>query len=130
MENTKWNMGTTAMSWAQGRINGFITSVLRSGMRRWPPKYQTLQDSFAGKKLNTKTNRIGAHYRCAYCRKDFPSKDVQIDHIEPVVDPKVGFVSWDVFISRLFVPKEKLQTLCVKCHKKKTLTERIARSKK
>ena len=45
MENTKWNMGTTAMSWTQGRINGFITSVLRSGMRRWPPKYQTLQDS-------------------------------------------------------------------------------------
>lgn len=117
------------MSWTQGRINGFITSVLRSGMRRWPPKYAALKNAFAGKKLNTKSGRVGQHYRCAACRTDFPSKDVEVDHIEPVVDPKKGFEGWDTFIARLYVTEEELQVLCKKCHKKKTATEKLQRKK-
>jgi len=33
------------MSWTEGRLKGFIISTLRSGMRRYPPKYEALNDA-------------------------------------------------------------------------------------
>jgi len=103
------------MEWTEGRRKSFITSVLRSGYRRWPPKYETLKDAQTGKKENAKTKRIAMHYKCNSCKKDYPAKEVQVDHIEPVVDSK-GFSSWDIFIERLFCEKENLQVLCKACH--------------
>jgi len=47
-----------------------------------------------------------------------------VDHIEPVVDIKRGFVSWDEYIKRLLVEKKGLQVLCRDCHDKKTKEER------
>jgi len=70
------------------------------------------------------------HYKCAACKKHFVAADVQVDHIEPVVDPKKGFISWDVFIERMFVEIEKLQVLCKPCHKIKTDEEKLQRKKK
>ena len=78
------------MDWTEGRRKSFITSVLRSGYRRWPPKYETLKEAQSGKKENVKTKRIAMHYKCNSCKEDFPAKEVQVDHIEPVVDSK-GF---------------------------------------
>ena len=110
-------------SWSEGRIRAFITSVLRAGSRRWPPKYQTLNEAYVGQRINPKTNREGKHYLCAACCSEVPAKDIVIDHIDPVVDPQQGFVSWDVFIERLFCGKDNLQALCVPCHKIKTKEE-------
>ena len=112
-----------ATSWTEGRLRAFITSVLRAGTRRYPPKYECLNEAYVGQRLNTKTNREGKHYLCASCEGEYPSKEVVVDHISPVVDPKQGFVSWDVFIERLFCPKDNLQVLCVPCHKIKTKEE-------
>ena len=53
-----------------------------------------------------------------------------MDHINPVVCPKEGFVDWDVFIKRLFCEKDNLQVLCSGCHDKKTLKERKSRDNK
>ena len=116
------------MDWTEGRKKSFITSVLRSGYRRWPPKYETLKEAQAGKKENAKTKLIAMHYTCNSCKEDFPAKEVQVDHIEPVVDSKQGFKTWDVFIDRLYCDKENLQVLCKSCHSSKTLTEKKERT--
>lgn len=58
------------------------------------------------------------------------AKEAHVDHIDPVIDPDVGFVSWDVVIERLFVEADKLQVLCDVCHKLKTANERRNRKSK
>jgi 5-methylcytosine-specific restriction endonuclease McrA len=113
-----------ATPWSEGRKRSFITSVLRSGSRRWPPKYETLNEAKTEKKINKKTGRQAQHYACAICQKDFPQKEVQVDHKKPAVDPTTGFISWDVYIERLFCDKENLAVLCKPCHHKKTQEER------
>lgn len=112
------------MKWTDARKHSFIVSVLRAGTRRWPPKYETLNEAKTTKKKNKLTNRVAQHYLCAKCKKDFPSTQVQVDHIDPVVDPAKGFQGWDTYIERLFCPKENFQVLCKPCHKKKTKEEK------
>jgi len=112
-------------SWSDGRLKSFITSTIRSGFRRYPIKYEVLKDARRGKKLNPKSGREAMHYECALCHNEFVQTNVQVDHILAVVDPLIGFVSWDEFINRLFCPKENLQVLCVDCHLKKTKGERL-----
>ena len=109
--------------WTESRYRSFITSTLRAGSRRWPPKYQCLNEAKTEKKINPKSGRLAQHYACAECGNDFPAKDVQVDHIKPVVDPKKGFISWDVFIDRLFCEQKNFQVLCKEDHKKKTKKE-------
>lgn len=53
--------------------------------------------------------------------------NVFVDHIEPVVNPETGFVSWDEYIERLFVEEDGLQVLCKECHDKKTKEEKERR---
>ena len=115
--------------WTDGRVKGFITSVIRGGFRRWPPKFETLKESRVGKQVNKGSGRIAEHHKCASCHEAFPAKEIQVDHIVPVVDPKVGFVDWDTFISRLFCNKENLQVLCKPCHLAKTKLEKEERKK-
>lgn len=110
--------------WTEGRYRSFITSTLRGGMRRWPPKWKALKDAELGRKTNKKTGKLAMHYKCASCHNEYTSKDVQVDHIEPVVNPATGFVSWDVYISRMFCEKHNLQVLCTTCHKVKTKEEK------
>lgn len=120
VKRKEWNGGT----WTEGRYRSFITSTLRSGARRWPPKYETLNLAKTEKKVNTKTGRIAQHYTCNGCGGEFTAKDVQVDHIEPVVDPNKGFISWDVFIERLFCERNNLQVLCKTCHLAKSNLEK------
>ena len=115
--------------WTEGRYRSFITSTIRASMRKWGPWWETLKLAYAGRLLNKKTNRMAQHYTCADCKKNYPATDVQVDHIEPVVDPVVGFVSWDVYIDRMFCEVHNLQVLCKKCHTKKTKLEREASKK-
>lgn len=117
------------MNWTEGRIKSFITSTIRSGFRRWPPKYVVLANSYVNTKVNVKTKRFAKHYKCAKCKKAFPSKEVQVDHIKPVVSAN-GFTSWDDFIKNLFCSEENLQVLCKGCHSIKTKKETALRKKK
>lgn len=63
------------------------------------------------------------HYKCAKCKGDFPSKEVQVDHKSPVVGVG-GFKDWDTYIDRLYCEADNLQVLCLTCHKEKTKLER------
>ena len=75
----------TNKEWTQGRYKSFITSTLRGGFRRYPPKYESLKEAQVGKKINTKSQRLAMHYECCGCKGHFPAKEVQVDHILPVV---------------------------------------------
>jgi 5-methylcytosine-specific restriction endonuclease McrA len=124
MARKEWNGG----KWTEGRFNSFVTSTLRAGARRWAPKYETLNDAKTEKKVNTKTGRVAQHFQCNGCGKEFTAKDMEVDHIKPVVDPVKGFTSWDDFIDKLFCEKKNLQALCKSCHKTKTIKEKKIRS--
>jgi hypothetical protein len=119
---------TPSKDWTEGRFRAFITSTLRGGFRRYPPKYTVLKAAYSGKKLNKASKRQCMHYVCNSCKKEFPSKEVNVDHILPVVDPITGFVDWNTFIDRLFCKEENLQVLCSKCHTEKTKQERQVRN--
>jgi 5-methylcytosine-specific restriction endonuclease McrA len=116
--------------WTRGRYNAFITAVLRSGVRRWAPKYETLNAAKTEKKVNSKTGRLAQHYRCNNCLQEFTQKDVEVDHINPVVDPDLGFTSWDDFIDRLYCEADNLQVLCKACHSEKSKQEKTKRKTK
>jgi 5-methylcytosine-specific restriction endonuclease McrA len=116
--------------WTDSRFRSFVTSALRAASRRWPPKFKALKEAFVGRKTNKKTGKLAMHYKCAKCKKHFVAADVQVDHVLPVVDPKVGFVGWDSFIDRIFCEIENLQVMCKPCHKVKTELEKLERKKK
>lgn len=114
--------------WTPARKHSFIVAVLRSGTRRWPPKYETLNEAKTDKKINRYTGRLAQHYLCAWCRDDYPATMVQVDHIQPAVGA-TGFTTWDSFIEGLFCEKENLQCLCKDCHSIKTQQEKLLRKK-
>jgi len=113
--------------WTPARKKSFITSVLRGGSRRWPPRNAVLNASKTIKKINPKSGRMAQHYRCAECKGEFPAKEVAVDHLQAVVDPATGFVGWDTFIQRLYCDEDGMQTLCHTCHDIKTQEERKRR---
>jgi 5-methylcytosine-specific restriction endonuclease McrA len=105
-------------------IHGYVLAWLRRGSYRVPMRYEALNSARIER----------GKYKCATCNEIFGRKDIQVDHIEPVVDPKVGFVDWETFIQRLFCPASGLQVLCKPCHKVKSLVEneqrRVVKKKK
>lgn len=109
--------------WTEGRYRSFITSCIRGGFRRWPPKYKVLAKAKVGKFLNPASGRIATMYKCNKCKQKFPATDVQVDHRKPVVSI-TGFTSWDDFIHSLFCEEDNLQVLCKSCHKIKSKLER------
>lgn len=114
--------------WTESRFNSFIKSALRSASVRWPPRYETLADAYVGTIKNVKTGRMAKHYQCNCCKNAFPAKDVQVNHIVPVV-PVDGFDSWDAVIARMYCEKDGLEVLCIPCHKQVTQEENILRKK-
>ena len=111
------NAGTMSESafWA------FIRSALRQKSRWWKPVTQC--------KLNAKRPYKGSNkrqkfeYQCNKCKKWFPDKQINVDHITPAgelnkADDLPGFVE------RLFVEESGLQCLCQNCHNEKTKQEK------
>lgn len=98
----------------KSRINSALRKVWRFGEER----KQCLANA-----------RVGhGKYRCALCGHITGPKGIQVDHIEPVVDPVRGRQGWDVYINRLFCPPEGLQALCKGCHEAETAKQRKAAS--
>lgn len=119
---SKYNGG----DWTKSRWMSFVKSALRAASSKYPPKYKCLNAAKVGKKINWKTGRIAEHYKCNSCHKEFPLKEVQVDHVLPVV-PVTGFTSWDEVIHNMFCEQEDLQVLCTDCHNIKSLRERQER---
>jgi hypothetical protein len=113
--------------WNEARFNAFIKGLLRAGMRRWNPKSIVKKEARLDRGI----------YRCAGHKKRWHKvpvtkvvnkkriNNIFIDHIDPVIDPDVGFQSWDVVIERMFCDSDNLQLLCKDCHDKKTAEEKV-----
>jgi hypothetical protein len=98
-------------------IKSFVIASLRRASYRYPPREE------ARRKAKVDRNQ----YKCASCGNIFKRKDTKIDHIAAVVDPKMGWVSFDSFIDRLFCPVDGFQVLCKEDHDKKTKEEGVIR---
>ena len=100
---------------------GFIRSALRQKSRWWKPITQCKQNAKRPYKGVNKRQKF--EYQCNKCKKWFPDKQINIDHITPAgelnkADDLPGFVE------RLFVEQSGLQVLCVNCHDIKTKQEK------
>ena len=125
MSLRKYNGG----EWTEARFRAFIISALRAYMKRFPPKWKALKAASIGRVINKRSGRLAEHYKCASCDSFFVARDVQVDHIEPVVSPQEGFQDWWTYMNRLYCEAENLQVLCKPCHKQKTAEERKERVK-
>ena len=125
MSNRKYNDG----EWTEARFRAFIISALRAYMKRFPPKWKALKAAMVGKKINKRTGRLAEHYLCASCGGFFVARDVQVDHIDPVVSPEEGFQDGWTYFNRLYCEADNLQVLCKQCHREKTNAERKERIK-
>jgi 5-methylcytosine-specific restriction endonuclease McrA len=63
-------------------------------------------------------------YLCSTCGEWHMGKNIQVDHLIPVIDPETGFQDWNTFIARLFCDSDNLRVLCHTCHKLKTDSEK------
>ena len=109
--------------WTEARYRSFIQSLLRQGTRRWAPTTDV--------KNRAKVAR--GQYKCECCgeivgptRKDGRRRvhNIFVDHIDPIVDPAVGFEGWDKYIERMFCEADNLQLICKDCHDTKSAEER------
>lgn len=105
-------------------INKYRHNFILGGLRRLSARWYPRSDA----KTTARIER--GKYECAMCKKPTPTKEIQLDHKKPVVDPIAGFQGWDQHIERLFVEAEGFQVLCKSCHKVKTKAENAVRAKK
>jgi 5-methylcytosine-specific restriction endonuclease McrA len=110
-------------AWTEAKFRSFVKGNLRRATMKWAPIQQCLA---AAREERGK-------YRCAGCGELVPAtvkvgrlrkKNVHVDHIQPIVDPNVGWVSWDSTIDRMFCELDNLQVLCTSCHDIKTQEEK------
>lgn len=91
---------------------GFAIAALRRASYRWPANSEAL-----------KLARVARNeYECNICKGIFGRREVQKDHIEPVV-PVTGWIGFDDFIQRLYCSVDKIQVACKPCHKVKSQIE-------
>jgi len=91
----------------------FVKSILRRASFHWKPRNEAF-----------KLARVSrGKYKCAICEELFGPKEVALDHILPVIDPRVGFTGWDSYIDKLFCDVEGFQVICHSCHDAKTRVE-------
>jgi len=102
--------------WTEARFTSFVKGALRQATMKWGP----IQN------VRKKANVRRGFYKCDECGEEVPAttkegrkrvKNIHIDHHPPVIDPDVGWVSWDSFINNLFCEEEHLRALCTDCHK-------------
>jgi len=103
--------------WTDARFRSFITSALRGAHGRWNPKSVCKREGWVRR----------GFYRCDGCGEVGPAtlpplegrkrrrNNSCVDHINPVVDPEVGFTDWNEYIERMFIEVEGYQLLCWEC---------------
>jgi protein-tyrosine-phosphatase len=67
---------------------------------------------------------------CSVChqwKRSVKGSKVAIDHIDPVIEPNIGFVDLNTYFKRLWCDRSNLQKICGDCHRKKTNAETFYR---
>lgn len=102
-----------------------ITSELRRISRFHPAIRISLNNAIHP---TEKGPRDGCLFICAKCGLCFKRKEVQVDHIQPVVPIDRPVQDWNEYIERLFCSPENLQVLCKPCHQVKCDNEQEERN--
>ena len=113
-----------AGQWTEARYTTFVKNLIRSGSRKWAPTQLCIKNARVSRGI----------YLCACCKEHVTAsvvcpdkgkrvKNIIVDHIAPVIDPAVGFTTWDSFISGIFCELDNLQLICRACHLVKTAEE-------
>ena len=82
--------------WTQAKFNSFIKNNLRAATRKWEPIQQCKKRAHVARGL----------YKCDGCGQEVPPtyydgdkrkrmKNIFVDHVVPIIDPAVGFTTWD-----------------------------------
>lgn len=100
---------------------GMIRASLRRSSRYWKPILECKKD--ARRKYNGNNKRQKWEYKCNFCKKHFPDKEVQVDHIIPCGRLN-DFDDLPNFVRILFSEKDNFQVLCKNCHLQKTEKEK------
>lgn len=104
----------------------FIRSGLRQKSRWWKPISQCKLNARRPYKGPLKRQKF--EYQCNSCKKWFPEKQINVDHIIPAGELNCAN-DLPGFVERLFCEVDKLQCLCKPCHDKKTLEEKQSKKK-
>ena len=94
-------------------FKSWLINVLRRASYKWPARSEALASARIERGL----------YKCNMCNGSFRRKEVELDHIIPVINVKYGFTTWDEYINRLFCEASNYQVICSLCHVAKTTTE-------
>lgn len=97
----RWNLRTKIMS------------ALRNVSRFDPDGREALKQARKARGL----------YQCAHCKQLFSERQVQKDHVVPVVKLSGFNGDWNDVIKRLFPGPDGYQILCFTCHFTKTQNE-------
>lgn len=109
--------------WTEAKFRSFIKGNLRRICNKWAPIQEVKKEARVAR----------GQYLCNGCGSVVPNSIVEdgkrvnnifVDHIRPIVDPSIGWTSWDDVIEGMFSEKDNLQLLCKKCHDIKTEEER------
>lgn len=111
-------------TWTKARMFSFIRSNIRKMSMKWPPINQAL--NAARRPSQSKNKLLRWEYFCCECKKWYPRKEVQAEHIIPCGSLS-SFEDIGGFIQRMLVEKEGISVKCKACHQIKTNEERNAR---
>lgn len=95
------------------QLKSFLIPILRHASLKWKPRNQAIKDATPERGMR----------KCAICGKIDHYSGYNVDHKEPVVSVKDGYVDWNNYIPRLLCCKEGWQIICIPCHEKKTEEE-------
>ena len=130
--------------WVEER--GRIKGAIRRAFRLSPQMKEILQKARvelppALKKDGEPGKKNQVRYRCAICGQLFSQKNVQVDHIEPVISlwKRESAMSYDDIVRGVFCKLDNLQVVCStpmkrnngipSCHKLKTDEENYIRDR-
>lgn len=99
------------------KFRSFVIRKLKRAWLTWPPRYEAIK----------KARVAPGTYECSDCKTKTELSNINIDHINPTIDPILGFIDWNSYIVRLFCDVTGYQALCKACHKMKTDEENIKR---
>ena len=95
-------------------LKTFLIPKLRSASLYWDRRQEVIE--------RIRVDR--GKYACESCGEIVSRKEIDIDHIEPIIPLKTGFQDdWGALILALFCEADGLQGICKPCHTIKTMQE-------
>lgn len=120
------NKTRNAGTMSEAAFWSFIRSALRQKSRWWKPI--AMCKANARREYKGVNKRQKYEYQCNKCKKWFPDKKINIDHIIPAGSLNCAN-DLPQFVERLFCEVENLQVLCIHCHDIKSKEDKIKLTK-